>query len=58
MLSKNISLKNNMSLEHEKNNSITKEVTSTQEVTKENDFIPILAGIPKIPRNHGIVTSI
>ncbi|XP_070160342.1 serine-rich adhesin for platelets [Polyergus mexicanus] len=56
--SKNISLKNNMSLEHEKNNSITKKVTSTQEITKEHDFIPILAGIPKIPRNHGIVTSI
>ncbi|KMQ94272.1 leucine-rich repeat-containing protein [Lasius niger] len=55
---KNIGLKNNTSLEYEKDNSISKEVTSTQEVTKENDFIPILAGIPKISRNHGIVTSI
>ncbi|XP_050465804.1 uncharacterized protein LOC126859008 isoform X1 [Cataglyphis hispanica] len=56
--SKNISFKNNTSLEHEKNNSISKEVTSTQKATKENDFIPILAGIPKVLRNHGIVTSI
>ncbi|XP_029168304.1 uncharacterized protein LOC114938483 [Nylanderia fulva] len=51
-------LKNNTSLEYEKDNSIIKEVASTQEVTKENDFIPILTGIPKISRNHGIVTSI
>ncbi|XP_072744351.1 uncharacterized protein [Anoplolepis gracilipes] len=54
---KNISLNNNTSLEHEKDNNITKEVTSTQEARKENDFIPILAGIPKISRNHGIMTS-
>lgn len=28
------------------------------QVTKKNDFIPILAGIPKVARTHGTVTSI
>lgn len=41
MLPKNISLKNNMSLEHEKNNSITKEVTSTQEVNETHFYLHI-----------------
>ncbi|XP_011176139.2 uncharacterized protein LOC105208080 [Solenopsis invicta] len=45
-------------LEHEKDNSITKDFSSIPETAKENDFIPILTGIPKILRNHGNVMSI
>ncbi|KYM99326.1 PREDICTED: uncharacterized protein LOC108776815 [Cyphomyrmex costatus] len=53
-----LNLKKSALLEHEKDSSITNEFLSIPETTKENDFIPILTGIPKILRNHGNVTSI
>ncbi|XP_011151429.2 uncharacterized protein LOC105190389 [Harpegnathos saltator] len=53
-LSNDASLKNNL-LEHKKDNSI---INLVQEVTKENDFTPILVAIPKVARAHGTVTSI
>ncbi|KYQ58501.1 hypothetical protein ALC60_02539 [Trachymyrmex zeteki] len=55
---KDLNLKKSASLEHEKDSSLTKEFAFVPETTKENDFIPILTGIPKILRNHGNVTSI
>ncbi|EFN76612.1 hypothetical protein EAI_07147 [Harpegnathos saltator] len=53
-LSNDAILKNNL-LEHKKDNSI---INLVQEVTKENDFTPILVAIPKVARAHGTVTSI
>ncbi|XP_032676018.1 uncharacterized protein LOC116846384 [Odontomachus brunneus] len=54
-LSNDVNLKNNTSSAHKKDNNITNLI---EEVTKKNDFIPISAGIPKIARSHGTVTSI
>ncbi|KYN10783.1 hypothetical protein ALC57_17076 [Trachymyrmex cornetzi] len=55
---KDLNLKKSASLEQEKDSSLIKEFASIPETTKENDFIPVLTGIPKILRNHGNVTSI
>lgn len=55
---KDLNLKKSALLEHEKDNSAKKEFISTPETAKENSFVPILTGIPKILRNYGNVTSI
>ncbi|XP_012234014.2 uncharacterized protein [Linepithema humile] len=55
MSPKDISLKKSISLERETDNKATKEIAPIQEVTKENDFIPMLTGIPK---TRNTVTSI
>ncbi|XP_018053473.1 PREDICTED: uncharacterized protein LOC108690577 [Atta colombica] len=53
-----LNLKKIASLEQEKDSSLIKEFASIPKTTKENDFIPILTGIPKILRSHGNVTPI
>ncbi|EZA56282.1 hypothetical protein DMN91_010139 [Ooceraea biroi] len=54
---KDASLRSSSSSEHEKDNSVAREITSIQEARKENGFIPI-AGTPKISRDHGTAASI
>ncbi|XP_012537060.1 uncharacterized protein LOC105837111 [Monomorium pharaonis] len=54
---KNLNMKQSALLEQEKDNNVARKLISTAETMKENSFIPILTDIPKILRNHGIVSS-
>ncbi|XP_011883472.1 PREDICTED: uncharacterized protein LOC105570674 [Vollenhovia emeryi] len=47
-----------VSLEHETNSNVAKELTSTPETAKESGLVPTLTSIPKILRSHGNVASI